>query len=223
MNEQTEVKTCNKCFETKLFKEFTFTNGKPVAICKPCVVIKNRAFYRTELGLVTQMVNNQKECSIGRNHDLPDYTKAELTAWLYSNNYLLIHSIWKESGYLKDLKPSVDRLDSTAKYSLANIRLVTWADNNDAAYKERKSGKRKTRQNTPISQFTEGGVFIKDYPSIANAARENKFCRTNINSCVRGAREIAHGYRWKYNDSLKVPNIPSKRDKEKANACNEKK
>jgi len=38
---------------------------------------------------------------------------------------------WIENDCIKDLVPSVNRLDDYINYSLDNIELVTWKENND--------------------------------------------------------------------------------------------
>jgi hypothetical protein len=47
-------------------------------------------------------------------------------------NFKVLYKNWVKSGYEKNFRPSVDRLDSTKGYSFDNIRLVTWKENNNA-------------------------------------------------------------------------------------------
>ena len=48
---------------------------------------------------------------------------------MYKNGYKEFYDKWVASGYKKNLKPSVDRLDDFKGYSLDNIKLGTWKDN----------------------------------------------------------------------------------------------
>jgi hypothetical protein len=49
--------------------------------------------------------------------------------------------------------------------------------------------------NTPVSQYDLEGNFIKDWPSISEAARNVK---GDIGNCCRGKSKTAGGYIWKY-------------------------
>ena len=53
-----------------------------------------------------------------------------------------------------------------------------------------------TKTSKPISQYTLGGVFIKEWPSLAAAVKE--YNNKHIGECARGKRKTAAGYKWKY-------------------------
>lgn len=186
-------KVCFRCSELKPLSEFS----KRTNVCKPCVVLRNKEYYRTIKGMPTQMWNNCRLNSKARGHYM-SFTRAELVNWLNQNNFANLHYYWEQSGYHKDLKPSIDRLNSMLPYTFDNMRLVTWKENNQAAYIERKLCKRQTKQHKPIVQYTLTGEFVAEYGTISNAARVNGFCRTNINSCVLGKNQTAHGFKWEY-------------------------
>ncbi len=210
-----ERKECNTCAQCKILSEFSKAKSNTDGYsnrCKKCVSQRNMEYYRTEMGLIKRIYSNLKVKSRERNHDLPDFTYEELVTWIYIQNFKTIFKNWVDNNYIKDLIPSIDRLDSTIPYTLSNIRLVTWKINNEAAYSERVEGRRLTRQNRPVQQITEEGTFIHEYPSISKAARDNNFCRTNINPCLKGIRPLAHGFRWEYGNNS-VPDIPTSRDK----------
>lgn len=50
----------------------------------------------------------------------------------------------------------------------------------------------------PVSQYTLGGVFIKEYPSIIEAGRNTGINYSSICQCCLGKRKSAGGYIWKY-------------------------
>ena len=51
----------------------------------------------------------------------------------------------------------------------------------------------------PVIQYTKEGVFIAEYASAHEAARQTKVHRGDICSCCRGKYKSAGGYIWKYN------------------------
>lgn len=194
-------KKCVKCNNIKILTEFSLANSNADGYnntCKKCVAIRTRAYYKTLPGVITRIYNGEKQASKDRNHPMPTYTKKELSLWLYDNGIEKIYLIWKSSKYQKNLSPSVDRLNSTLPYTFNNIRLVTWKDNNEIAYIERKNCKRITKQCKEINQLTLNDEIIQTFGSIAHAARETGFCRTNINFACKKGRDIAHGYKWEY-------------------------
>ena len=194
------VKVCNVCSVSKSTNDFHKGPGAfgVNASCKPCVCARNKARSRSYKGLMMCMNSNSHQNSRDRGHVPPSFTKSELFTFIEDNGYKRLFDAWVASDYEKLLKPSIDRLDSTKPYSIGNIRLVTWDENNIAAYTERKSCKRITRQNRKIRQLTEDFEPVMEYGSISKAARDNGFCRTNINGCLQGLRELAHGFRWEY-------------------------
>lgn len=50
----------------------------------------------------------------------------------------------------------------------------------------------------PVLQYSLEGVFIKEYYSVAEAARELKVNRCIISACARGYRKRVYGFVWKY-------------------------
>lgn len=59
---------------------------------------------------------------------------------------------------------------------------------------------------TPIIQYDKNGIFLKEYPSIAEAVRVNSYNeRTNIIANLKGKTKTAYGYVWKYKQGNTVP------------------
>lgn len=200
------LKKCKKCEVEKDESNFSkagSTKDGYSSSCKPCVVLRNQLYWRTLKGRVSQIYANQIMSSKQRKHVAPAYTRDELGKWVYAHGFEVAHSTWKDSGYLKDLVPSIDRLDSTKPYTLQNIRLVTWADNNEKAYTDRKTCVHITAQNKGVNKLTLQGDFISSYGSISAAARENNITRININDVCRGKKSCltAGGYKWEYSES----------------------
>ena len=49
-----------------------------------------------------------------------------------------------------------------------------------------------------VNQYTLNGEFIKKYPSVAKAAKINKYSYSSIGSCCTGINKTGHGYKWSY-------------------------
>lgn len=50
----------------------------------------------------------------------------------------------------------------------------------------------------PIRQFTKDGLFIKEYTSLKEAARQTGFYKSAISQCCNGKLKSSHGYIWRY-------------------------
>lgn len=164
-----------------------------------------KAYHKTYEGLASRMLNSMRKNSHDRGHPLPTFNLRELRSWLENTTYSQIYDVWVAHNYAINLRPSIDRIDSTKPYMFSNIRVVTWCINNHAAYEERKSCKRVTKQCKSIGMFTPDGAFIRAYQSIALASRETGVQRSNINACATGRKEYAGGYQWHYVDNVLPP------------------
>lgn len=197
------MKKCKRCELTKPYDMFTKSPSNKdgfVTVCKPCKAEQNREYGRTPKGRLSFIFASQRGSSKERGHPEPTYSRKELYEWAYQNGYEDLHTSWADSGFQKDLAPSVDRLDDSRGYSMDNIRLVTWKENNDKMYATRKAGTRITAQNKAVNQLALDGSFIKTYPSVATAGRATGIQRTNINAYCKGNKTSAHvgGFLWEY-------------------------
>lgn len=197
------MKNCRNCQETKPLELFAYQprsgDGRS-SVCKPCVVIRNREYWRTPKGRMSYVYNSQCAASKARGHPAPAYSREALTAWAFTQGLEALVTSWAAAGYPKDLAPSVDRLDDAQGYSFANIQLVRWCDNNEKMYVNRKSGVRITAQNRRVEQLTSEGIHVAYFPSIAMAARETGNVRPNINAMCKGHPQYKSvgGYVWRY-------------------------
>lgn len=157
-------------------------------------------YYRSKKGFLTHLYSDQKVRSKRRGHSLPSYTKEELKEWLYKNNFNTLYKQWVESGFDKYTKPSVDRLDNNKGYTLNNIRLVTWKQNDDQGNKDIRKGILIHKVNPQLSVIATCKKTNKtiEFSSIINAERETGISNSNISKCCRGIRNSAGGYTWKY-------------------------
>ena len=137
------MKECFKCQKIKIISEFyKQKNMKDGYLneCKECTKkrVKNNekntskselSYDKTEKSVIRVIYKSQIFNSKKRNHEKPEYTKKELSDWLYKNGFNELYDIWKNNNYDKKLKPSCDRQYHFKKYSLDNIKLTT-LDNN---------------------------------------------------------------------------------------------
>ena len=197
------LKKCKQCELIKPIADFSKAGGNKDGrnnSCKPCVVRRNTLYWRTPVGRISYIFNVQKTNSKVREHAAPEYTRAELTEWAFNQGLIELVTAWADSGYSKDLAPSVDRLDDSKGYSFSNIRLVTWQENNEKMYADRKVCNRITRQNRKVQQLDEVGNVLATFDSIAFAARSTGITRININDVCRGKKHCltAGGFYWRY-------------------------
>jgi len=125
-------KKCRKCknlLNKKQYVKNKYFKDNLSPICKKCKL----DIRRTVVSLITDIYSKQKLHSKTRGHPPPKYTFKEFKKWILSiKNFKVLYKNWVKSGYEKNFRPSVDRLDSTKGYSFDNIRLVTWKENNNA-------------------------------------------------------------------------------------------
>ncbi len=197
------MKTCNVCHKEKDFTEFTkrarMGDGFEGS-CKQCnyvLVVKRR---RTRKGLVKNIYNNQKTNSKRRGHTPPTYSLAELVQFFKDSPIANeLYRNWKLSGYRKGLAPSIDRIDDSYGYSLGNIKLMTWDENDAKGRDDVKSGRMKKCSNKAVVQKDiHTGKIIATYHSGAEAERIIGIPRKNISSACTGQNKSAGGFRWSY-------------------------
>jgi len=70
----------------------------------------HKIWSRTTKGVISTLYSGQKTSSKKRGVRSPEYTKEEFSNWLLSQpKFHELLSEWRLSGYVKRLKPSVDR------------------------------------------------------------------------------------------------------------------
>ena len=195
-----KCKRCEQIQSLEFFSKQKSNKGGYAHICKECVVERNKEYWRTPPGRISQIFAVQTVCSRQRKHPAPAYSRADLIAWANANGLDNLWQAWRDSGYSKQLAPSVDRKDPNLPYSLCNIRLVTWQENNDKAYEDRKQCRHVTKQARGVKQLDMQGNVIAEFASIANAARTLGITRVNINDVCRGKKHClsAGGFLWSY-------------------------
>lgn len=98
---------------------------------------------------------------------------------------------WENSGYSKQYKPSIDRINYKKGYLKNNVHWLTWAENRHKQIMERRSRK------GPVKQLF-GDRVVGKYKSQREAVMKTGISQSNISSCLNGNRQTAGGYKWQY-------------------------
>jgi len=192
------MKICTKCKKTKPLSEFYKSSKKNrlESKCKACHNLLAKIYRTTKAGLVTRIYGAQKRSSGKRGHIMPAYTNCELQGWVFSQpNFNQLFNNWKASNYETNLSPSCNRLDDYKPYTLDNLELITWQENNKKHWADRKNGIN-NKHNKAVLQYTKDGVFIMEYYSMSDASRQTKTHVSGISKCCLHERDSANGYLW---------------------------
>ena len=135
---------------------------------------------------------------------MPTYSKKELSMWLL-NDWLFdfLFTNWVNCGFIKSMKPSLDRLDDSSGYSFHNVQIMTWGENKAKGHRDMRSGKiiATFRPQKAVLQLNKGAKLIKDYVSANEASRLTGVNVNGISATCLGKRKTSGGYIWKFNDS----------------------
>ncbi len=162
--------------------------------------ISSDKFRRTKKGLLSTIYYTQVSKSKKRNHPKPTYTLNELKqAVMPMELFDTLFNAWVDSNYSKDLRPSLDRIKDELPYTEDNIQLMTWKENNNKGYADRKSGKN-TAVNKKVYQYTLNNEYVATYHSIQEADRATGIASSSIGECCRNARNRvkAGNFKWYY-------------------------
>ena len=196
--------TCSICKQEKDITEFCINRAEARGrdyFCKSCKADKKRAYYHSIEGVIQTIFDSQKLSCKTRGHPMPEYSKQELTTWLLNQEkFKELYSAWVASGYNSRSKPSVDRIDDFKTYSLSNIQLVTFRENEAKGHSDRHLGKgTQGKYCKAVLQFNADGTFVKEYISASLASEEvPNTNRQNIQKVCNGERPLCGGFLWKY-------------------------
>jgi len=197
-------KKCTKCQTTKELSEFNndkvFKDGLN-SVCRKCSNIIIRLHNSTKIGLIRKIYQNQKVREKRSDRFSITYTIEELQEWL-SNDWLfdLLRINWINCGFLKDMRPSIDRIDDNKGYSFDNIQVMTWKENKTKSEIDMRSGKL-THGNNPqkaVLQLNKSNQITKEYVSINEAGRQTGIDFKCISACCVGRTKTAGGYKWEH-------------------------
>ena len=145
---------------------------------------------------ITQTYSSIRYKSKRRGDHYPEITKAELTVWLYKSGLREKWIIYIESGYDKDLKPSINRINDYGIYEFSNMELITWRENLIKGVNGKKHHKNSTNKNLRKKVY----IWNKqnDLIAIFNSHKEASIyldCHiTSISRAVTKKRKTLKGY-----------------------------
>ncbi len=196
------MKVCSFCKKSKNISEFNKNarrkDGKDSS-CRQC----KQDYFHSKKGVTAIIYGGQKLSSKMRGHNPPTYSSKEIREWLFSQKkFHVLYDNWKRLDYQKRYKPSVDRIDDSLGYTMANIQLMTWGENEAKGSADIRSGKI-THGNKPqraVMQFNMNDDFVAEYVSLSEAERQIGIDHSNISACCRGKRNHTGGYKFKYKE-----------------------
>lgn len=188
---------CTKCKCGKDVSEFNSGDYKVhilTGTCRKCKSKYAKHFRLTVFGLIKKLYERQKYTSkVTCNRELC-YTFKEFCNWILSQKHFYrLFTNWRDSGYEKDLKPTVDRADSKIGYHFGNIQLVT--------HKYNWNIKGARDKGKPIDQFDLDGNFIRYYYSFESAGRVLGISSTHISRCIKSGKSCK-GYIFALSDNV---------------------
>lgn len=159
--------------------------------------IKYNKYNRTPMGLVSKWIRSQRNTYRQRESRAgmyPNYSLQELRAWaLEQPKFMELFDKWVESGYNRDLVPSVDRKDPTKGYTLDNIQLMTWRENREKGRYERMDLVRR-----PVKQLNLDGSYVRTHDSVTEAAAFINRHHMGISDTCNGKQATCGGYKCAY-------------------------
>ena len=194
-----ESKICISCNELKMFSEYSVANHYKDGLnnqCKTCNRVTKLAYTRSKKGLTSIIYGNQKSNAKKRGHSIPTYSAKELREWLFSQpEFHRLYDNWKRLDYQIEYVPSVDRKDDYISYTMDNIQLMTFKENCDKSYSDRRNGIN-NKSNQKVHQYTLQGEFMRSYHSQTEASRVTGIPQTCISAVCLGNQESTCGYIW---------------------------
>lgn len=150
-----------------------------------------KKFRRTKKGVLTNSYSHQKS------RKTVSYSLIELhQMFLENKRFDRLYNEWVKSGYQKNKKPTIDRINCKIGYSLNNIQCLTWEENR---YKQRMETN--IFRAKEVVCFKEGKI-VANYKSVSDAVRCTGIMQGNLSSCLNGRRKTCGGFMWKYKKEL---------------------
>ncbi len=146
----------------------------------------------------TQVYSSIRHKSKRRGDEMPSFSKDELIDWLLLNGIEHLWINYIESGYNKDLKPSIDRIDDYGVYSFDNMQLITWRENNIKGVNGDKHHKschnKQNRKPVGLVKDIKDNCFIA-FDSLIECAAWLGVHKVSVSRVLCGKRKTIKGYK----------------------------
>jgi hypothetical protein len=174
-----ETVKLDECLENEIWKQIILDNIDN---------IDNKQYFISNLG---RFKNNQGVIMDNYKVNANGYIRV----YIYGKSYglhRLVASMFIENP---EKKPAVNHIDGNKiNNTLVNLEWVTNKENQIHKFKIG-LGNNYTRK---IGQYEQSGLFIKEHASIILASKEVNTSKSNISGVLRGKRNTAGGFIWKY-------------------------
>lgn len=145
-------------------------------------------YRKTPKGVLTNMFNHMK------NRNYVEFTLQQFQEMFLNDiKFIRIYKEWVKSGYNKQFKPSLDRIDCKKGYLKNNIQMMSWAENR---FKQSKYDGKRGRKPRVIQM--KGGEVIKVFQSQMHCVKELGISQSNLSSVLNGKRSYVNGYNFIY-------------------------
>ena len=133
---------------------------------------------------ITQSYSSLRYKSKRRGDEYPKFTKDEFLIWLYKNRLEAMWIKYIESGFDKNQRPSVDRIDDYGVYEFSNMQLITWRENNLKGVNGLKhhNNSKNEKFMKPVFIWNKAGELIKE---CRNSKEVSDFLGCHLNSISR--------------------------------------
>lgn len=155
-------------------------------------ITRRQRYRRTRKGLLCMIHQGQRVSSVRRGHAPVAYTLEQLRdRFLNDPLFISIYDRWVSLGYPSSEKPSLDRIDPAKPYTLDNLQVMTWRENEA-------KGKKEVACCRPVIQMDMEGNEIARFDSFLEAVTKVGVDRATLWRACRGRFKQAGGFRWRY-------------------------
>lgn len=196
-------KICTKCKKSKPILYFSKRNDRKsgnASLCRICVYLLGREYKKTKKGLLTDIYSQQVSHSKKRGHAKPNYTTKEfISKFIDDKLFNRVWMDWRNSNFLKELRPSFDRKRNDLPYTFDNVKVMTWEINNEKGNESQRNGELDTSiPHKKVAKYSLDGIFIEEFISVREAGRKTKILPQSISKVCNGKRTKAGGFKWKH-------------------------
>lgn len=143
-------------------------------------------FRKTPKGLLTNLYSKMKE------RNTVSFSLNDFHSYLKNRKFNELFKNWVKSGFSKEFKPSVDRINFLLPYTLENIRFITWKQNRLKGDIEVGLQKKK-----PVIMFCLNGKFVHQFDSIESVVRFTGYRQSQLSACCNGKRNKVGDFKFK--------------------------